>query len=150
MYSMVYEIPQSTIIFFSVFALICYVVYAIGGWKMFEKAGEAGWKAIIPGYNLYIMFKISWMTRMFWIALGVMVISSLLSVFADNPMMYYFAMALNLVSTVINFVFLYNLSLSYGHGIGYFLGLLVFFPVFVVILGCGSSKYVGNRYQHGV
>ena len=28
-------------------------------WKIFEKAGEAGWKIFIPIYNLYIMGKIT-------------------------------------------------------------------------------------------
>ena len=27
-------------------------------WLIFEKAGEAGWKSIIPIYNLYIMLEI--------------------------------------------------------------------------------------------
>jgi len=29
-----------------------------GLWKIFEKFGEPGWAAIIPIYNIYIMFKI--------------------------------------------------------------------------------------------
>lgn len=34
-------------------------VMIIGGWKMFEKAGEAGWKSIIPFYNSYVYFRIA-------------------------------------------------------------------------------------------
>lgn len=34
--------------------LIIYIIMVIGMWKIFEKAGEEGWKAIIPFYNLYI------------------------------------------------------------------------------------------------
>jgi hypothetical protein len=30
----------------------------IGMWRVFSKAGEAGWKAIIPIYNIYILLKI--------------------------------------------------------------------------------------------
>ncbi|MCD8169035.1 MAG: DUF5684 domain-containing protein, partial [Clostridiales bacterium] len=32
------------------------------------KAGEAGWKSLIPFYNSYILYKLTWNTMMFWIA----------------------------------------------------------------------------------
>lgn len=35
-------------------ALAIYVLQIIGWWKIFTKAGEAGWKSLIPLYNLYI------------------------------------------------------------------------------------------------
>jgi hypothetical protein len=35
------------------------VVIIIGGWKMFEKAGEPGWAILIPFYNTYILLKIA-------------------------------------------------------------------------------------------
>ena len=34
------------------------VLDTIGRWKMFKKAGESGWKAIIPIYNIYTQCKI--------------------------------------------------------------------------------------------
>jgi len=30
----------------------------IGWWRLFTKAGQAGWKSIIPVYNVYILLKI--------------------------------------------------------------------------------------------
>jgi hypothetical protein len=35
------------------------VVFIIGGWKMFEKAGQPGWAILIPIYNAYILLKIA-------------------------------------------------------------------------------------------
>ena len=29
-------------------------------WRIFEKAGEHGWAAIIPFYQNYVLFKITW------------------------------------------------------------------------------------------
>lgn len=40
---------------FLVFALILIAIIFISLWKIFEKAGQEGWKAIIPIYNLYIL-----------------------------------------------------------------------------------------------
>ena len=36
------------------------VLIAAGMWKVFVKAGQPGWAAIIPFYNTYILFKITW------------------------------------------------------------------------------------------
>lgn len=35
------------------------VIQIIAMWKIFTKAGEQGWKSIIPIYNVVILFKIS-------------------------------------------------------------------------------------------
>ena len=37
-----------------------YIIFMIAAWNIFEKAGEAGWKAIIPIWNVYILYKITW------------------------------------------------------------------------------------------
>ncbi len=36
------------------------ILLLIGMWKMYSKAGEPGWASIIPLYNLYVLFKITW------------------------------------------------------------------------------------------
>ena len=43
-----------------------YVLQIIGWWKLFTKAGEAGWKSLIPLYNLYVICKISCAAKYFW------------------------------------------------------------------------------------
>ena len=46
----------------AVFEIVCM-------WKLFEKAGEPGWKCLIPIYNAYIFMKICWEGKYFWIML---------------------------------------------------------------------------------
>ncbi len=41
----------------AIFAIAVLVI--VGWWKIFEKAGEAGWKAIIPIYNVIVLLRIS-------------------------------------------------------------------------------------------
>lgn len=43
-----------------IISLALLVLTIIAMWKMFEKAGEPGWAALIPFYNAYVLFKISW------------------------------------------------------------------------------------------
>lgn len=38
--------------------LLSFIATIVGLWKLFEKAGEQGWKVLIPVYNLYIWLKI--------------------------------------------------------------------------------------------
>lgn len=48
------------IVVFAIIALAVSVLVIIAMWKMFEKAGEPGWASLIPFYNAYVLFKISW------------------------------------------------------------------------------------------
>lgn len=41
------------------FAIIAMVIIIISHWFIFKKAGEEGWKAIIPFYNSYTLCKIT-------------------------------------------------------------------------------------------
>ena len=62
---------SSNIELFATLALT--VVIFAGFWKTFEKAGEPGWAAIIPVYNLYVLVKVSgnawWWFILFFIPL---------------------------------------------------------------------------------
>ena len=42
-------------IFILLLVIALYVVYVIGLWKLFKKAGKQGWEAIIPFYNTYML-----------------------------------------------------------------------------------------------
>lgn len=52
-------VPMIVCILIGILTLIAY-------WRIFTKAGVAGWKAIIPYYSGYVMFKIAWKTSVFW------------------------------------------------------------------------------------
>ena len=52
--------------FIAIFSIAFFILMIIANWKIFKKAGEPGWKSIIPIYNVYIMFKIVNMKSWFW------------------------------------------------------------------------------------
>lgn len=127
--------------------IILYVLFVIGLWKIFVKAGEKGWKAIIPVYNAYIMFKIFWNTKMFWILLGVAFGAGILAgLFGGDPNnMNLFGnlitLAAGIFELVIDIMLDNRMSKSFGHGAGFTVG-LVFLPfIFTMILGYGGDKY---------
>ena len=43
---------------YSTLRLIYYIFYMIANWKIFSKAGEPGWKSLIPFYNVYTEYKL--------------------------------------------------------------------------------------------
>ena len=66
--------------------IIFYILLIIAGWKIFEKAGEKGWKSIIPIYNIYILFKIVKMKSWFWWVIGMTVCAGIMfAVDGYNP-----------------------------------------------------------------
>ena len=44
--------------FSSLLSMAWSILPVVGMWLVFEKAGEAGWKAVVPFYNMYTMLKI--------------------------------------------------------------------------------------------
>ena len=48
--------------FLMTYAIIVFVIFIltiIANWVLFKKAGEKGWKSIIPIYNTVVLFKIA-------------------------------------------------------------------------------------------
>ena len=91
---------------------------AVGSWGLFTKAGEPGWAALVPGYNLFLLTRISGISP-FW--------SLVFVVPAANMFLW--------------FVICDQLSLKFGKGIGTSLGLMCLGFVFFPVLGFSSAEY---------
>lgn len=128
-----------------VISLIWYIIMVIANWKIFTKAGEAGWKSIIPFLNTYVLFKIAWNVKMFWIMTGTLIAGSVCTSIAgeDGGVLTIVGAAFSLISCVVGIIMIHKLSKSFGHGILFTLGLLFLSPLFTLILGLGSSRYIG-------
>lgn len=130
-----------------ILGIVWYLLVVIGAWKMFEKAGEAGWKAIIPIYNMYIVFKFAWQTMYFWVWIGLAIVGAWFTYasFGDSVgFMYYASWIINFVQLLIACNLAFRVSGWFGHGIWFALGLYFFPFIFTIVLGFGSSRYVGE------
>ena len=145
------------------------VLYAIVFWKIFTKAGEDGWKALIPIYNLIILLKITgkplWWLIFFLIPIGISIINSMAKasaalsgdVYAPGALF----LSLIIIGSICAFVFhmwLYNMiSKSFGKDEGFTVGLVLLGFIFFPILAFGDARYIGpygnkellQRYQEG-
>lgn len=131
---------------FAIVGFIWYVLQVIAYWKIFAKAGEPGWKSIIPFYNTYTQFKITWKTSIFWLQLCLTALCGGLNAVASKSDSFILGLILAVVAIAIIVISIlqdFKLSVSYGHGIGFTLGLIFFDPIFKLILGFGDSEYIG-------
>jgi hypothetical protein len=99
--------------------ILALVVFVIAGiWKVFVKAGEPGWAAIIPIYNVIVLLKI-----------------------ARRPLWWIILFLIPLVSLIISILVAIDIAKGFGKGAGYGLG-LAFLPfIFYPMLGFGDATY---------
>lgn len=124
---------------------ILYVMYVVAYWKIFTKAGESGWKSLIPCYNTYIQYKLTWKPYIFWVLLVATVVTGVLKTI-ENPgtVVTVIGAVLSVVILVLNIMTCHKLSKAFGHGAGFTVGLVLLQPIFILVLGLGSSQYIGN------
>lgn len=107
--------PLPTIISLAlcVFVLVCM-------WIVFRKAGKPGWAAIVPFYNLYVLFDITWGSGIRFLLLLIPIYNIILS-----------------IQTQV------RLARAFGKSGGFAAG-LVFLPyIFVPLLAFGKETYQG-------
>lgn len=130
----------------SIFLIIFYVLLIIAGWKILKKAGEPGWKILIPIYNAYMLLKIVGMKKWFWALLLVSVVCSIFyGVYGSDPngkTVYIIVSALQMIFTLaFDIIYSYRMSKAFHHGVGFAVGLFFLPNIFWLILGFGKSKY---------
>ncbi len=104
--------------FFFMLAIVAVMIVAY--WRVFAKAGQPGWAAIVPVYNIIVLLQI--VGRPLWF------------------IVLFFVPLANLVAAIIVSV---DLARSFGKGAGFAAGLIFLFPIFVLILAFGDARYVG-------
>lgn len=111
-------LPMWAIVVWAV--LVIFFIYC--GWKLFVKAGQPGWAAIIPIYNYYIVLKM-----------------------VGRPWWHLLLFLIPFVNLIIAIMVVNDLSKCFGKGIGYTLGLLFLSPIFMPMLALGNAKYTAPK-----
>ncbi len=88
--------------------------------KIFTKAGQPGWAAIIPIYNLYIWLKIAGRPT-WWLVLFVIPVANIIA----------------------GIILLMDIARSFGKGGAFVVGMILLSFIFFPILGFGDARYLG-------
>ena len=104
-----------------IITVLLYILMIIAFWKIFKKAGQKGWKSLIPVYNSIILLKIAglpqWWILLFFIPIVSIIVSIILA---------------------INLAKVFNRSKLFG-----IIVLWLFSGIGYLILGFGKSVYKG-------
>ncbi len=115
-----YAVAAGILMVYWVIALVIAVVCLVGMWKMFVKAGKPGWGAIIPFYNTYCLFEMSFGTGWLFLLLFV-----------------------PCVNAVIMIVMWIKLAQAFGKGAAFGVGILFLPFIFLPMLGFGDAQFIG-------
>lgn len=129
----------------AVFSIVCM-------WKVFEKAGEPGWKSLIPIYNIYIFYKIAWEAKYFlYLFLGIVVCYFLIIIGlggnsgAASGIGGFLMVVLWAAVFVMSIIAMVKLSKRFGKSGAFAIGLILLNFIFMAILAFDSSTYDRGR-----
>jgi hypothetical protein len=114
------HLSRSVIILFIELAI--FVLIIAGMWKVFTKAGQPGWAAIVPIYNIIVLLQIGG-KPVWWVLLFLIPVVNIV------------------IAVLVGIAIAKNFGKSDAFGVG--LGLLGF--VFYPILGFGDAQYQGVK-----
>lgn len=105
---------------YSIVMLAISILTIVSMWKLFTKAEYPGWAAIVPFYNIWVLFEI---------------------VYGNGAKMFL------LLIPFANFVFMIMLYIElakcYGKDTGFGIGLVFLSPIFLPMLAFGNNEYLG-------
>jgi ABC-type sulfate transport system permease subunit len=109
---------------FGMVFMLCWLAFMVlmiaAAWMIFSKAGEPGWAAIIPIYNVIVLLKV-----------------------VGKPLWWFLLLCIPFVNFVVGIILSLELAKKFGQGTGFGIG-LIFLPfIFYPILGFGSARYQG-------
>ena len=96
------------------------VLVIAGIWKVFTKAGEPGWAAIVPIYNIIVLLKI-----------------------AGRPAWWFILLLIPVVGLIVGIMVSIDVAKKFGQGTGFGVGLAILPMIFYPVLGFGSSTHRG-------
>lgn len=123
--------------------LIVVVLMIVTNFKIYKKAGEEGWKCLIPYYNTWTECKFLGInTNWVWILIGSSFVFVFLDGLLDTTIFSYLSYIVTFYFQVLRSI---SMAQSFGKDTGYGVGILFLQVVFLPMLAFGKSEYVGPR-----
>ena len=123
---------------------ILFIVNIIAYWKIFEKAGENGWKALIPIYNKFVLYDIAWGNPMYYLLeLFAPLLGQVLPLFINGT---FWMIVYMIVCSIMKVIFPFVLADSFNKSKMFGIGMLLFQEIFLYILAFGKSEYNYKKF----
>ncbi len=92
-------------------------------WLIFTKAGEPGWKCLIPFYNIWVYYRL---------------------IFPGSTLIMFILTLIPIANIVVNIYSYIRLAKCFGYGAGMAVLLILCSPIGQAIIAFGSSEYLGR------
>jgi len=127
-----------------IISALSYMMLVVAQWKLFTKAGEKGWKALIPFYNVFVSHHLIGM-RHIWFILDIVfwAIELVLEFVKGTPLWVeetFFSIAI-IVTLISEILHIMKLCYCYTKRELFGVGLFILPPVFSLILAFDKSEY---------
>ena len=124
--------------------ILIYVIFVAAEWKILTKAGEKGWKSLIPVYNVFVSHHIAGMSHI-WFILEVVtwILEVILELVKGLPSWVVLAFGLfTVVFTVVSeLVHIIKMCSCFGRRTAFKIGMILIPGLFFLIIAFGRSKY---------
>ena len=125
---------------FVALAIAFLVVYIIGLVKVFQKNGRAGWEAIIPFYNSWVLVEISGLAWWWFLIINAGLVFSILDIEGLTSLA-------GLVTLFGNFCCFYNLSKKLHKDVGFAVLTTLFSFIMIPVIGFSSQYQFDNNVK---
>ena len=101
-------------------AFAWWLLQIIANWRIFTKAGEDGWKSIIPIYGDYISYKIAWQPAYFWLTLILGIVSSYMQETletGESLTVYMLVILIKIILAIISIMYSVKLARAFGRAV---------------------------------
>ena len=116
------EMSPTALAILTVVSLAAWLILIASMWRVFTKAGQPGWHAIVPFLNTWTLIKV-----------------------AGKPEWWFFLFFVPCVNSIVAFVVLYDVAKAFGRSSIFGVGTALFSPVFLPILAFGSSEHLATE-----
>jgi hypothetical protein len=122
--------------------LLC-LLTVVSMWRIFVKAGRPGWQSLVPGYNIYVIFRMAdlppWQASAFIATVVARAAARFIPGVSGGSMI--ISLTLVLASAGFWFVACLGLASKFGRGTAFAIGLVLVPFVFFPVLAFGSAPY---------
>ena len=90
----------------------------IAMWRVYSKAGQPGWASIVPFYNVIVSLRI-----------------------VSKPWWWIFLILIPGINVIFVIIIAHRFSKCFGQGVGFTIGLILLYYIFILLLGFGDYEY---------
>ncbi len=98
--------------------IVIFIILILSYWMIFDKAGQPGWAAIIPIYNIVVLLQV-----------------------VKKPIWWIILMLIPFVNIIVAIIVIHGLSKAFGKGGGFTVGLILLPFIFFPVLAFGEATY---------